>query len=152
MKTNTGESTSTRAARIDGGDVFWIGRLARACPELLPSPRGRSGRRLQPLAHHDRGRLRIDVEPAPRERAGQCPARRGRGGPPQAERRCRVADLLGRKSPAGRADRVAVGRAGGADPGRPAVPAGIVLRAVTSRGVKWNTIRIGFAEHLLTSP
>jgi mRNA interferase MazF len=25
MKTNTGESTSTRAARIDRGDVFWIG-------------------------------------------------------------------------------------------------------------------------------
>ncbi|MDQ3791079.1 MAG: type II toxin-antitoxin system PemK/MazF family toxin [Actinomycetota bacterium] len=25
MKTNTGESTSTRPARIDRGDVFWIG-------------------------------------------------------------------------------------------------------------------------------
>ncbi|CAA9455092.1 MAG: Programmed cell death toxin YdcE, partial [uncultured Rubrobacteraceae bacterium] len=88
------------------------------------------GRRLQPLARRHRERVRADVEPAPDERAGQRPDRGGRGEPHQKERRGRVAGLFGREGPSRGADRVAVRRAGGADPGRSPVPTGIAPGAV----------------------
>ena len=75
------------------------GRPAGFRPGLPPSARGGPGRRLQPLAHHDRGRVRADVEPAPGEGAVERPAGGGRGGPPQAKRRGRLAGLFGGEGP-----------------------------------------------------
>src|SRR5690606_12465600 len=106
---------------------------ARAVPELLPPPRRRAGRRLQPLARRDGRRLRADHEPHEGPRARQRAARARRGRPTEAERRRRLPDLLRPQETTRRAGRRPLPRARRANPRRPPLPPTVVLRTVTKR-------------------
>ena len=118
-----GPPMGARPPEVQRGDLFWIAPDDSRGPAASYShpPRGGAGRRVQRLAYHDRGRMRPDVEPAPRRRAGQRPAGGRRGEPSRAERGGRVANLVGRQEPPGRTDRVTVRRTGGPDSGGPAI-------------------------------
>ena len=57
---------------INRGDLFQVGPdPSGILRPATPSPRGCPRRCLQPLAHHDRGCLRVDVQLAPCDRARQ---------------------------------------------------------------------------------
>lgn len=85
MKIDTDEPTVTPSSAIHRGDVFWIapddtrGTGAR----ILPSARGGARRRLRPLAHHDRHRVRLDLEPALAREPGNVLLDAGEGSLPK---------------------------------------------------------------------
>jgi hypothetical protein len=124
-------------------------RSAWSPPGPPTPPRGGPGRPLQPLAPRHRGSVRSDVEPAPGELAGQRAAGGGRSRTAQAERRGRLAGLLGREGSSGREDRFAFGGAGGADPGWAALPATLLLRAVAGLGRRSRGKGVGRVVHPL---